>query len=71
MAFTQADLDTLDAAILSRGVVRSVTFSDGKSTTFDNVDDMLKMRAIVQAHVNAAAGTPRNVRYGATSKGLC
>lgn len=68
---TQADLDALDAAIAARiagGMVRSVTFSD-RVATFDSIDDMLKLRAVMAQALNAAAGTS-STRFAATSKGV-
>jgi hypothetical protein len=66
MAFTQADLDTLDQAIRDRGIARAITFSD-QTVTFDSVDDMLKLRAIMARQV---AGSTSGTRYGAVNKGV-
>lgn len=65
MAYTQAQLDALDAQILAAGAVKSTTFSD-QSTTFRDLDEMLKLRAVMAASI---AGTSRT-RYAATSKGV-
>ena len=67
MPWTQEDYDTLKAALVDRKGARSITFSD-QSVTFDSIDDMLKLLAIIQAEV-AGAGTSRT-RYAATSKGV-
>lgn len=64
MAFTQEDLDTLDQAILERQGARSIAFSD-QVVTFDSIEDMLKLRAVIARQVN---GTSRT-RYAQTSKG--
>lgn len=64
MAWTQQDVDTLKAAILSRKGARSITFSD-QSVTFDSVDDMLKLLSVMQ--LEASGGT--RTRYAQTSKG--
>lgn len=68
MAWTQSDIDTLKAAIISRQGARSITFSD-QSVTFDSIDDMLKLLAVMAAEV-AGASTSSRTRYAATSKGV-
>lgn len=69
MAWTQADLDKLDAAIAAGGIMQSMTFAGGDSFTFRTVDEMLKLRAIIQGALNAAAGTSMTRRLAAFSKG--
>jgi hypothetical protein len=66
MPFTQADIDALKAAMIARGFVRSLTFSD-QTLTFDSIDDMLKLLALMEQQV--AAGTSRT-RYAAYDKGV-
>jgi hypothetical protein len=68
MAWTQADIDTIKQAILDRKGARSIQFSD-QLVTFDSIDDMLKLLAVMQQEVNAAAGTSTRMRLAATSKG--
>lgn len=63
MAYTQADLDALDAQILAAGAVKSTTFAD-QSTTFRDLSEMLKLRALI-----AASLAGNRTRYGATQKG--
>ncbi len=46
MAFTQAMLDSLEAAI-AQGA-RSVSY-EGKSVTYSSLDDMMRIRAIIRA----------------------
>lgn len=65
MPWTQTDVDTLKQAIVDRNGARSITFSD-QSVTFDSIDDMLKLLAVMQAQV---AGSSRT-RYAASSKGV-
>lgn len=67
MAFTQADLDTIDAAIASGAAVQSLTFGD-QSFTFRTIDDMLKARALIAQSLNAGTGGS-SYRLAATSKG--
>jgi hypothetical protein len=69
MAFTQADVDALRAAIADGRGARSITFGD-QSITFNSIDDMLKLLSIMQANVNATNGTQTRTRYAATSKGV-
>lgn len=68
MAFSQADLDALDAAIASGRGVRSMTFSD-QSVTFNSIEDMLRLRSVMQQEIDAAGTTPRNYRFAVTDKG--
>jgi hypothetical protein len=68
MAFTQADLDALDAAIVAGRGARSITFSD-QTVVFNSIREMLELRAVMQNEIAGTAGTPRNYRLGATSKG--
>ena len=69
MAWTQADVDALKAAIAGGAVVESMTFAD-QSFTFRSMDDMLKLLALMLQEANAVAGTPSGYRLAATSKGV-
>ncbi len=66
MPFQQGDLDRLDAAIGSG--LRKVTFADGRSTEYQNLDQMLKARDViageVAAPVDRAARRRRRVIVG-------
>lgn len=68
MAYSQADLDALDAEIAKVRVAKSITFGD-QSTTFRDLDEMLKLRAVMAQSIATAAGTSKT-RYAATSKGI-
>jgi hypothetical protein len=70
MAWTQADLDKLDAAIAAGGSMQSMTFAGGDSFTFRSLDEMLKLRAIMQGALNAVTGTSTTHRLAAFSKGV-
>jgi hypothetical protein len=70
MAWTQADLDKLDAAISAGGSMQSMTFAGGDSFTFRTLDEMLKLRAVMQQAVSAASGTSAAHRLAAFSKGV-
>lgn len=65
MAYTQADLDALDADIAKVRLVKSTTFSD-QSTTFRDLDELLKLRAIMAQAVSGGSRT----RFAATDKGV-
>jgi hypothetical protein len=68
VAYTQADIDALDAEIATVRLVKSTTFAD-QSTTFRDLDELLKLRALMQqAVVVAASGS--TTRYAATRKGV-
>lgn len=66
MAFTQADLDELDAEIARVRIVKATAFAD-QSTTFRDLDELLKLRAVMAAEVSSLT---TRTRYAATSKGL-
>lgn len=68
MAWTQADIDALQAAIAAGRGARSITFSD-QSVTFNSIDDMLKLLATMQQAVAGETGASRS-RFAATSKGV-
>jgi hypothetical protein len=64
MAFTQADLDAVEAAITSGAT--SVQFSD-RLVVYRSVSELLKARATIAAALNTAA--PRHV-LGVANKGF-
>jgi hypothetical protein len=68
MAYTQADLDALDAEIATVRTVKSTSFSD-QSTTFRDIDELLALRAVMAQQIATAAGASKT-RYAATSKGI-
>jgi hypothetical protein len=67
MAWTQADLDRIDAAIAGGAVLKSMTFAD-QSFEFRDMSDMLKARALIASSLATAAGGS-GYRLAATSKG--
>ena len=69
MPFTQADADALRAAIADGRGVRSITFGD-QSVTFNSIDEMLKLLAVMTADVSATAGAQTRTRLAATRKGV-
>jgi hypothetical protein len=68
MAWTQADLDQLDAAIAKGGAIQRMKFAD-QEWEFRSADDMLKLRSVIAQAVAAATGTGAT-RLAATSKGV-
>ena len=64
MAWTQANLDQLDAAIAGSGAVQSMTFGD-QTVQFRSLKDMLALRAVMARAIAASSGT----RYAAHDKG--
>lgn len=64
MPWTDSDIDVLKQAILDRKGARTITFAD-QSVTFDSIDDMLKLLAVMSGEVS-----PSRTRLAATSKGL-
>ena len=63
MAYTQADLDALDAEIATIRTVKATTFSD-QSTTFRDLEDLLKLRAVMAQTLAGAIHT----RYAVVRK---
>jgi hypothetical protein len=53
MAWVQADLDRIDAAIASG--VKSVTFADGRKTDYHDLNAMLAARRVISAQLQMAA----------------
>lgn len=59
MAFTQADRDTLAAAIVTGA--KSVRYADGRQVEYQDTAQMLKALAAIDAEIagNSATATPR------------
>lgn len=68
MAYTQADLDAIDAEINSLRTVDSQTIAD-RSVKYRSLDDLYRERARVAQAIASASGTTRT-RVAATSKGV-
>jgi hypothetical protein len=51
--YTDADLQRIKSAIASG--VRSVTFADGRKTEYQNLDQMLAAKRVIEAEVQMAA----------------
>lgn len=69
MAYTQDDLDKLDAAIAAGAVLQSIAFAD-QTFVFRSIAEMLQVRALIAQALNTAVGTTTGYRVAATSKGL-
>lgn len=68
MAWSQSDIDVLQAAIVAGKGARTITFAD-QSIEFHSIEDMLKLLSVMKSEVNAGTGGSRT-RYAATSKGF-
>lgn len=66
MAWTSDDLDAIKTA-LAKGE-RTVTFAD-RSITYRSVDELLRVKAEIEAELAAAASRPRQF-LGYSTKGL-
>lgn len=53
MAYTQAQLDAIDEAIISGAT--SVSY-EGKSVTYRSLDDMMRVRALMRQELGLNAG---------------
>lgn len=69
MAWTQSDVDALKAAIAAGRGAQSISFAD-QTVTFQSIDQMLKLLAVMTADVVATATGSSRTRYAATSKGV-
>lgn len=54
MAWTQEDLDRIDAAIAG-GSPKKVAFADGRSVEYHDLDSMTKARGVIKAELLASA----------------
>ena len=61
MAWTQADIDALEAAMASGEM--TVRSPDGRLVTYQSLDDMLKLRAAMREEVAATTRTLKGVRH--------
>lgn len=67
MAWTQAQLDAIEAAIASGEL--SVQFGD-RTITYRSMEDLLKARAVIKDALASDAGTaPDRFSFAQTSKG--
>jgi hypothetical protein len=67
MAYNQADLDALSAAIV--GGIKSVTYADGRRVEYQTLADMRALRDDMKAEVQAA--TRANVGPRVTIGRIC
>lgn len=52
MAWTQGDLDALDAAM--KGGLKKVVFQDGRSREFQDLSDLIELRRTIKCELLAA-----------------
>jgi hypothetical protein len=69
LARTEADLTTLDAAILAAAQGRSVTFR-GRSWTSQDLPELRALRAEIARAVGTANATTRSYRLASHAKGV-
>lgn len=55
MPFTSTDLTNVDAAIIAGATVGRVTVN-GKTIEYRSIDQLIKLRGVIQADVQAEAG---------------
>lgn len=67
MAFSQSDLDALDAAIAAGRGARQITFNDGQTVAFNSIAEMLSLRAIMKREIDETSSPA--YRLAVTSKG--
>lgn len=62
MAYTQTDLDAVDAAIASGELRVSI---DNRDVTYRSIDELMKARAFIAQNItaNTGAGSARAYRY--------
>jgi hypothetical protein len=53
MAWTQGDLDALDAAM--KGGIKKVTFEDGRSREFQDLSDLIELRKTIKNELLASS----------------
>lgn len=70
MAWLQADVDALRAAVASGVLVVSYNGPPARQITYQSLEAMRSLLAEMIADVGDAAGTRRRYRLGATRKGL-
>ena len=58
MAWSAADLATLEAAIASGTL--SVRFSDGRQVTYHSMEAMLRLRAVMRAEISTTTDPAQN-----------
>lgn len=69
MAYTQADLDALDAEIAIVRTVKAQTTGD-QSTTFRDLDELLKLRSLMAQSVATSVGGAPRTRFATVNKGV-
>ena len=61
MAFSQADIDSIDAALATGEM--AVWFSDGRKIEYRDVADLLKAKRAIEAQMNPVAATGLSPRH--------
>lgn len=56
MAWTSADLTTIETAITANAGVSKVRFADGREVTYRSVSEMAQARDLIKQSIAAASG---------------
>jgi len=56
MAWTSADLATIEAAMTSSAGVAKLRYADGREVTYRTVDEMARARDLIKQSIAATAG---------------
>lgn len=69
MAYTQADIDAFERAIVDSKGALSITFSD-RTVTFASLRERAEYLATMRAQLAASTSSAGRIRYASTSKGV-
>jgi len=67
MAFSSTDLSNVESAIISGATVGRVSVN-GKSVEYRGLDELLKLRDVIKADIDAASATSGGRRVSTTVK---
>jgi hypothetical protein len=69
-SWTQTDIERLERTIATRGHVKSMSFSDGRSVIFADLKAMLELLATMRQSVEATSSGRSSSRLASVSKGV-
>jgi hypothetical protein len=69
VAFTQSDVTALERAIADGRGARTISFFD-QSITFNSIEEMLELLAVMRQDVAGTTGAARNYRLASFRKGV-
>lgn len=70
MAWTDADLETLETAIASGTLRVRYEGPPAREITYQNLTEMLKLRGLMRTELGLDAGTRQKFRFAKTKKGF-